>query len=336
MRYVLMLCVTLLMYLDAADPALSPAVITYLLENSRSDKRYFPVNAVWYKDISQASVDAQSPAVISWLEANGGWGNGNIFQIDFSFKVLHVNTPTSMRTFEPTDDFYEPDCDLQSVPVPFVGSIEGETGYECENDGDCHLIVADWSSNTLYEMWRANITQEAFYGGCMAVWDMSRTYASEGRGEQCTSADAAGFPIAPLLFTSDEVVAGAIEHAIRFILPNSRIRHGVYVHPATHSTNATSGGSDAPPYGARLRLKADFDMSRLPNKAARTVARALQRYGMFLSDGGEIALTAQSDLYATAKWEDLLAPRDLQAIHVSDFEMIEAGARIPYTGDCNR
>jgi serine/threonine-protein kinase len=44
------------------------------------------------------------------------------------------------------------------------------------------------------------------------------------------------------------VAAGAIHHAIRFILPNNRIQHHVYVHPATHSTGPTSGGPDAPPY----------------------------------------------------------------------------------------
>ena len=46
--------------------------------------------------------------------------------------------------------------------------------------------------------------------------------------------------------------------------------------------------------GARFRLKASYDMSQL-TPAAQVVARAMQKYGMFLSDGGNIALTAQSD-----------------------------------------
>lgn len=299
--------------------------------------QYFPDGAVWYQDISNAPRDAQSDAVITWLKENGGWGNGNIFQIDFSLKVLHVENELPLRAFIATDDFYTPDCDFEGVPIPSYGSIEGNDGFECEDDGDCHLIVADWYRGKLYEMWRANVTESDFYGGCMAVWDMNRVYPPEGRGEHCTSADAAGYPIAPLLFTADEVASGSINHAIRFILPNDRIRERVYVHPATHSTGATSGGDNAPPYGTRLRLKADFDMGRLPNEAARVVARALQRYGMFLADGGNIALTAQSDLYSTAKWDELFGgSRDLQAIKVEDFEMIEAGERIDFTGDCSR
>ena len=156
------------------------------------------------------------------------------------------------------------------------------------------------------------------------------------RGDQCSSADAAGYPIAALLFSADEVAAGSVDHAIRFILPNARIRHRVYVSPATHSTGATGGGDDAPPHGARFRLRADFPLEALPNDAARAVARGLQRYGMFLADAGNVALTAQSDRFTTAKWAGLLGPHDLIGIQITDFEMVEAGERISYIGDCQR
>jgi serine/threonine-protein kinase len=297
--------------------------------------RYFPEGSVWYQDISNAPKDSQSDAVIAWLDAAGGFGYGRL-QIDFSIEVLHVFSPISLSAFETTGDFYSPDCDHVAVPVPPGGAIEGETGYACESDGDCHLIVAYHPTHTLYEMWRCNISGGTFYGGCLAVWDMTRVYPPEGRGDQCTSADAAGYPISPLLFSADEVAAGHIDHAIRFILPNARIRNGVYLHPATHSTSAASGGPDAPPYGIRLRLRADYPLDTLPNDGARTVARALQRYGMFLADGGNIALTAQSDRFTVAKWDNLLGPHDLAAIQVTDFEMVEGGERILYTGDCRR
>ncbi len=169
--------------------------------------------------------------------------------------------------------------------MPAGGALEGEAGYRCASDGDCHLIVEDRQRMRLFEMWRADIAGDSFRGGCLAVWDMTRVYPPSGRGEQCTSADAAGFPIAPLLFSADEVAAGAIDHAIRFILPNARIRRGVYVHPATHA-GAPSGPAEAPPYGARLRLRSDYPVSSLP-AGAQVVARALQRYGMLLADGGD-------------------------------------------------
>jgi hypothetical protein len=165
---------------------------------------------------------------------------------------------------------------------------------------------------------------------------MDLTYPYGGRGNDCSSADAAGFPIAPLLFNADEVAAGHIDHALRFILPNSRMRRRVYVHPATHSTFPTSGPATAPPYGARLRLRADYPLQNLPNDAARAVARAMQKYGILLADGGTIALTAQSDRFTTAQWSGLLGPLDLRALLVTDFQMVAAGDRFNYTGDCVR
>jgi hypothetical protein len=294
---------------------------------------YFPAGAVWYQDVSRAPLDAESRAVISYLDGVG-WGLGRM-QIDFSIEVLEGPAGTPMRTFTPTEDHFSPDCDIEPVPVPAVGALEGESGYECRSDGDCHLIVVDRPRNRLFEMWRADIRGSEFRGGCLAVWDMTRVYPASGRGEQCTSADAAGYPIAPLLFDADEVAAGAIRHAIRFILPNSRIRRGVYVHPATHGTRATTGPPEAPPYGARLRLRADYPVDTLPT-GARVVARAMQAYGMFLADGGNVALTARSDRFTAAKWSGLLGPRDLDRIRPGDFEMVDGGARIPLTLDCVR
>jgi serine/threonine-protein kinase len=313
----------------SSEPTASPST-----PGASQPGTYFPAGAAWYRDISAAPLDRESAAVIAYLD-RVGFGLGRL-QIDFSIEVLEAAADTPLIAFRPTEDFFSPDCDLEPVPVPPGGALEGERGYECRGDGDCHLIVADRTRQRLYEMWRADIRGGDFRGGCLAVWDMGRVYPPSGRGEQCTSADAAGYPIAPLLFSADEVAAGEIPHAIRFILPNARIRRGEYVHPATHGTNATSGPRDAPPYGARLRLRPSFPLERLPNDAARVVARALMRYGMLLADGGNVALTAQSDRFTSAKWSGLLGPRDLEAIRPADFEMVDGGARIPLTLDCVR
>jgi len=296
---------------------------------------YFPADAPWYQDVSTAPVDPESATVINWLASVGGWGGGRM-QIDFTIEVLEADASAPFRSFIQTEDFYDPDCDAAPVPLPAGGALEGEPDYQCAGDGDCHLLVVHRPSNKLYEMWRANVVGGTFYGGCLAVWNMNLTYPAKGRGQDCTSADAAGFPIAPLLFSADEVATGHIDHAIRFILPNSRMRDQVYVHPATHSTFATSGPAAAPPYGARLRLRADYPVQNLPTAGARVVARAMQKYGILLADGGTIALTAQSDRFTTAKWSGLLGPLDLRALLVTDFQMVAAGDRYNYTGDCVR
>ena len=307
----------------------SPATTTTLAG------RLFEAPNPWNTDVSTLPKSATSDGIIQALAAAGGWGFGSL-RIDFSIEVLEANATTPFRTFTPTGDFYSPDCDHVPFPVPPGGALEGESGYECTTDGDCHLIVVHRPTKTLYEMWRANIVGPSFMGGCGAVWDLTRAYPATLRGDQCTSADAGGFPIAAMLFSADEVASGAINHAIRFILPNSRMRAGVYVRPASHAGGPT-GGPSLPPYGVRFRLRSDFPLASLPTEGARVIARALQRYGMILSDGGNIALTAQSDRFTTHKWTEVgVDTRALQAIQVSDMEVVGMGTPITLTYDCVR
>jgi hypothetical protein len=294
---------------------------------------YFANSMFFNRDVSSESPAATSAAQIAALRAAGGWGNGDTMQIDFSFDVILADGTAPMRTFEPTGDFFEPDCDAVAMPVPSGGNLEGEDGYACTNDGDCHLLVFDPSGAKLYEMYRANIAG-SFEGGCLVVWDGNFQYPDTLRGDQCTSADASGMPMAPLLFTADEVAAGTIDHAIRFILPNDRIQRG-YVRPATHGTD-TSGGADAPSFGVHLRLRDDYPIDTLPSEGAKVIARAMQKYGMYHADGGNIALTGQSDRYTTAKWDGLLEPQDLSDLAVEDFDVIDHGPQIDLTFDCQR
>jgi serine/threonine-protein kinase len=320
---------------DSTDGSDTADVSTTDSEISSAPGPYFATSMFWNRDISTATKSSTSDTIINSLKNAGGWGNGNVVQIDFALDVLKTTSTTPKKTWTTTGDWYNPDCDHVAMPVPTGGAIEDETGYACTGDGDCHMLVWDATGQKLYEMFRANMSGSTLYGGCQAVWDATKTWTSSLRGEQCTSAEAGGMPIAPLLFNADEVAAGHIDHAIRFILPNSRIRRGGYVHPATHAT-ATSGGSGLPPYGVNFRLRADYPVNSLPTPGARVVARAMQKYGMYLADGGNIALTAQSDKHTTHKWAGLLGAHDLAALKVTDFEVISHGAMIPWTDDCIR
>ena len=293
----------------------------------------FPPTSIWNTAVDTATLDSESAAVISYLQTNHTASAR--FQIDFSIKVLAANASTPHQAFTPTGDFYSPDCDPAPIPKPANGSIEGESGYACTGDGDCHLLVVDSSTCRLHEMWRANFVGSNYQGGCQVIWDLTKVYPANMRGDYCTSADAAGLPISAHLFSADEVQAGAINHAIRFILPNSLMRADLYVHPATHSTGSTSGPATAPPYGSRMRLKASKDISAL-TAGAQVVAKALKKYGMILSDGGNITFTATADDYTTAKWANVnFGAQDLKPLQWSDFEMVDGGTRMNWQdGDC--
>lgn len=313
---------------------------------------YFP-GGIYYEDISGMTPVENSAAITATMEAvypPNGWGTGEM-RIDFSIVVNEAPSGTAKQAFEVVPDFYyPPECDHASVPLPAGGAVEvdwqsppvldGMTGYDCtsfDDGGDCHILVfAPWESR-LYEIYHATVRADGtFLGGCEAIWDTSRDATADGRGQQCTSADAAGYAIAPLLVTPGEVASGEIDHAVRLILPNDIIRGGVYYPPATHGTSS-SGGPDTLPYGGRMRLRADYPLETL-DPAAQVVARAMQRHGLMLADGGNIALTMSSDLLSDTKWEDVgLYPDSLVALRASDFDVIIEGD--PYvTGetDCAR
>lgn len=299
-----------------------------------SPAEFFPAGAIWTQDSSKAPVDPGSDAIIQWLANAGGWGTGKM-RVDFSIRVMEANASTPKVPFHPAKHFYDDASDVvPTVPLPAGGGVEGQAGYQCP-EGDCHYIVVERASQKLYEALGANYDGNSLTAGILVIWDLRRVYPPSGRGDQCTSADAAGYPIAPLLFNADELAVGHIDHAIRFILPNERMRAGVFIHPATHA-GGPRGPALAPPYGTHLRLKATYDVSQL-KPAAQVVARAMQKYGMYLADGGAITLTAQSDADTKTKYADVgFESNDLQPLKVTDFEVLKEGPLIPLTYDCVR
>ncbi len=318
----------------------------------------FPPGAVWNRNIAAAPLHPQSAGMISTLTGLGGFGFGRM-QIDFGMHVVHAPAGSPTRTIAdyPYDDYYSPDCEPlgSSMPVPANAAIESTTGLVCDNENeDCHLLVVQ--GTTLYEAY--HVTQSganALEAQCLVKWHLTAVYPGQGRGDHCTSADAAGFPIAPLLFNADDVhaamqVNGDLGHALRFILPNARMASDaalggndgkLYVRPATHAGNPF-GPAGSVPYGARLRLRADFPFTGY-SPAAQVLLRTMQRYGLVLADGGSVALTAESDRYTTHDWDELgIDSREFdqtpgaQDVLASDFQVIDTGPRIAETYECAR
>jgi serine/threonine-protein kinase len=315
----------------------------------------FPAGAVWNQDISAAPLHPNSASQISTLNGLGGFGYGRM-QIDFGMHIVNAPAGSPLRSivgYPSAGEYYAPDCEAigTTMPVPTTGAIEASTNLSCPNSSeDCHLLVVQ--GNTLFEAYRANASgASGMQAQCLAVWKLDAVYPASNRGDHCTSADAAGFPIAPLLFNADEVYAatqvpnGNLGHAIRFILPNARMAtengQKVYVRPASHA-GGPSGPSGTVAYGSRLRLRADFPVN-LYNPAAQVILRTMQRYGIVLADGGNIALTAESDLFTTHRWTELgIDSRVFDAsvpgapVKITDFAVIDTGPRIVETYDCVR
>src|SRR5438445_219688 len=94
--------------------------------------------------------------------------------------------------------------------------------------------------------------------GSGAIWNLRSDHL---RPAGWTSADAAGLPILPGLARYDEVRRGSIDHALRFTVSRTR---RAYVYPARHYASDANDPS-LPPMGLRVRLKANVNISHLPN-----------------------------------------------------------------------
>jgi hypothetical protein len=301
----------------------------------------FHADQPWTTDIAGVEKSRCGGAIIVALNELGGWGNDNVLQTDFSIPIFVADKSTPRTQIVGTDDYCYggSDCDAvpAQMPVPAGANMEGSEDLSCDvSQQDCHLLVVERDENKLYEIYQGNKEGDGITAMGLFVWDLGKAYPDTLRGDQCTSADAAGFPIAALTPTADEVAAGEINHALRFILPNDRMKAAVYVRPATHAGGPESTNPDAPPYGVRFRLKPDFDDSSY-SASQRVILAALKTHGMLLSDGGEIALTFADDRTSTAKWADLgIDSQSFSGITPDAFEVVELGDEVDLTYECAR
>jgi hypothetical protein len=273
----------------------------------------FPGDNIWNTAVDTLPVHANSADYINTIGADVGlhadfgsgvWPPGSSSPIGIPFVVVPADQPLVPITF-----FWWPDeSDPGPYPVPPDAPIEGGP----ESDGDRHVLVLVQGDCTLYEMYyafpQADGRWEAANG---AVYDLN---SHALRPDDWTSADAAGLPILPGLVRYDEVAAGEIRHALRFTAPETQAAH---VWPARHhASNLT--GSDYPPMGLRLRLRADYDVSGF-SPAAQVILRAFQRYGIILADNG-------SPWYISGapdpRWDNEIL-HELDVVTGADFEVVD-------------
>jgi IPT/TIG domain len=270
----------------------------------------FPSDNLWNKDISSAPVDLSSSAIINYIGSSIGihpdFGSGLYNGSSMGIPYTVVDSSQALIPINYTA--YGDESDPGPMPIPLSAPIEG---YPNPGNGDRHVLVLDNASCFLYELYGSYPQATSWNAGSGAVWDL---LGDEQRPYTWTSADAAGLPIFPGLVRYDEVAAGAIKHAIRFTLQNSSAG---FTPPASHWASTTSN-TLALPMGARLRLKASFDVSSF-SAANQVILNAMKKYGLILADNG-------SSMYISGAPDDRWGNDDLHnlgAVTASDFEVLQ-------------
>jgi hypothetical protein len=135
-----------------------------------------------------------------------------------------------------------------------------------------------------------------------------------------------GVPPPTFTIRWDEIEAGQIEHVLKVAIPNPG---SGFVFPMTGS-DGDSDDPDAPPEGARFRLKPSIDLDSMDLTPAQyAIATAAQDYGFIVGDGsGAPVSLSVENVVAEGRgwlWEGVLAWDSLAIFSLSDYEFIELG-----------
>jgi hypothetical protein len=291
----------------------------------------FPTTNWWNSDISQAPADPNSATFIDFINANGrrrlhpdmGGNTGLSAPDPLTYGMIYTVVPGS-QPLVPVTFQYDDESDHAApgrppgYPIPDQAKteprwIEGGLPGGGTN-GDRHMLLVDRDNRLLYELFalRWNATAGRWDAGSGAIFPLDTNLR---RPDTWTSADAAGLAILPGLIRYDEAFGSdPIRHALRVTV---RATNG-YVFPASHRAGNTAG---ALPMGARLRLRANKDLSTYPAHLGR-VFQAMKTYGLIVADNG-------SDMYITGtydtRWDMSPILSAFRSLYADDFEVISLG-----------
>jgi hypothetical protein len=137
-----------------------------------------------------------------------------------------------------------------------------------------------------------------------------------------------GLPYLAGLVRPCEIARGRIDHALAFAydFPTAQV-----VYPATKSDGKGSPGSDVPE-GARLQLNPSLSRRQIRRwgckGACLTIARALQRYGMYVIDNsGRPKIMLEDE--GTARWRGIVSAKTVEPIPLNAFRVLTLSCVVP-------
>jgi hypothetical protein len=245
---------------------------------------------------------------------SGTWNGGPI-------GIPYVTVPGTQTKYLATFT-YADESDPGPYAIPLNAPIEGGSS----STGDRHVIAVDKDNCVLYELFNAYPRKSRWRADSGAIFNLL-SYAL--RPPTWTSADAAGLPIFPGLVRYDEILTGAIRHALRFTVPQTR---RAYVWPARHYASSLTDVR-YPPMGARFRLRATFNIASY-SPTNQIILQALKTYGMMLADNGSAWFISGAP---DARWNNTDL-RNLRNVKGSDFEAVDVAPLMidPHSGQARQ
>jgi hypothetical protein len=198
-------------------------------------------------------------------------------------------------------------------PLPSKALNGGGNCNDPNTCGDHPMLVVEKGACRLWESYFSYHLSGQWYSSATAAWDLK---SLSMRPYDWASASASGLPITPLLAKAAEANSGEIRHALRVNFRDAALAIEV-LWPARFAAGGDNPG--AVPFGALLRLKADFVIPDNWTTQAKALATAAKRYGLYVSDnGGDFHVGGDPN----SAW-DLRTNAQMKTITMNDMEFVD-------------
>jgi hypothetical protein len=324
---------------------------------SLADCEMFPANAIFNTRIDDVSKFPAHPKSQQWIDTVGrsvpystDWGVNDNPANTSTYWGMPINvvdgTPATTDWAPISFDFatsgvsmltgwpFKSDCavgdshsivhdcttvaaDQRRFPFPLPSKVLAQGG-NCNDPNSCGdhpVLVVETGACRLWESYFSFRLAGQWYSLATAAWDLK---SNALRPNGWASASASGLPITPLLARAAEASSGEIRHALRVNFRNSALSPDA-TWPARFAMGSSPG---AIPFGALLRLKADFTIPSNWTPQAKALALQAKRYGLYVSDNG-------ADFYVQGEpnsaW-DIATNAQMRSITMNDMEFVDLKA----------
>lgn len=275
-------------------------------------------------------IDPDSDLMISTLASNAPSFGADYVKWTTPVHVIDsVQAPkvSVYSTKGPRNPDVDPNADgiIENVPMP--------SGIWPDPMQDGHMVMVDPVARKSWEFSRfGKDTNGNYIASTISVWDLDGVgYHTPFSGAYWWSygSTGSGSPWIGGIIRPEEIAAGEIKHAILCATPVNRFctvsgQKDQLCVPACR-TDGWGIGNAYIPEGARLQLDPNLDLDALKlSPETKIVARAMQKYGMIVSDNSSSFKTYLQNLGSNGgAWANSPIPNELWKIPISSFRVLK-------------
>lgn len=213
----------------------------------------------------------------------------------------------------------------KNIPMP--------EGVWPDPEQDAHMILVDPKVGTVWEFSQAYRDRHGTWtASIIDIWDLNGTGCRRpfnGSRWWRSGANGGGTPLIAGLIRPEEIEAGEIRHALLCATPINRksahYRGAVELCAPASRSDGHGYGAKYIPEGARIQLDPNLNLDSLELcEGSKTVARAMQEYGMIVGDNARTFKIYFQNLGPDGgPWENYDHFKDLRNIPVEAFRILK-------------